>query len=107
MNSYPAPSRHDPFRRPSSSSNDAGCKGCNRSPQLSQEKIDQLVSIAMRGKQEHELAHAALQQQRFDTCMSCPSLQFGTTCKHCGCLVHIRTRLIDSRCPSPYGAQWI
>lgn len=107
MNSQPAPSRHDPFRHPSSPPADAGCKGCNRSPQLSQEKIEQLVSIAMQGKQEHELANPALQQERFNTCMSCPSLQFGTTCKHCGCLVHIRTRLVASRCPSPYGAQWV
>ncbi|WP_235338275.1 hypothetical protein [Paenibacillus wulumuqiensis] len=83
-----------------------GCKGCNRSPQLSEEKIQRLITIALQGKAPEELAAEEIQQQRFETCMSCPSLQYGTTCKHCGCLVHIRTRLAASSCPSPYGSQW-
>jgi hypothetical protein len=83
-----------------------GCKGCNRSPQLSDEKIERLVAIAIQHKQPHELTPESVQQARMNTCLSCPSLQYGTTCKHCGCLVHIRTRLSDSYCPSPYGSQW-
>ncbi|WP_082208285.1 hypothetical protein [Paenibacillus dauci] len=83
-----------------------GCKGCNRSPQLSEEKIERLVTIALQGKTVDELTNVEIQQQRFAQCMSCSSLQYGTTCKHCGCLVHIRTRLAASSCPSPYGSQW-
>ncbi|WP_322923153.1 hypothetical protein [Paenibacillus campi] len=83
-----------------------GCKGCNRSPVLSEDKINQLVQLALAGKEAEELATAAVQEERFQRCMVCPSLQFGTTCKHCGCLVHIRTRLQASRCPSPAGSQW-
>ncbi len=82
------------------------CKGCNRSPVLSEEKINHLVQLAIAGKQANELASEAVQQERFQRCMACPSLQFGTTCKHCGCLVHIRTRLQASYCPSPTGSQW-
>ncbi|WP_227871865.1 hypothetical protein [Paenibacillus bovis] len=64
------------------------------------------MTIALQGKMADELTEASVQQQRFDCCMSCPSLQYGTTCKHCGCLVHIRTRLAASYCPSPYGSRW-
>ncbi|MFD1885978.1 hypothetical protein [Paenibacillus wenxiniae] len=83
-----------------------GCKGCNRSPVLSEERIEQLVQLAMAGKQADELASETVQQERFQRCMVCPSLQFGTTCKHCGCLVHIRTRLQASHCPAPAGSHW-
>lgn len=82
------------------------CKGCNRSPILSDEKIERMVTLAVQGKEPHELTPADMLEKRLAACMSCPSLQFGTTCKHCGCMVQIRTRLLSSYCPSPYGSQW-
>ncbi len=91
---------------PDTSDTNKGCKGCNRSPVLSEEKIQRLVELAISSKQPEELASEPIQEARFQRCMACPSLQFGTTCKHCGCLVHIRTRLIASHCPSPSGSQW-
>ncbi|WP_244862545.1 DUF6171 family protein [Paenibacillus sp. J22TS3] len=44
--------------------------------------------------------------RRLDTCWSCPSLQYESTCKHCGCLVAVRAKLSDSICPYPGQSRW-
>ncbi|WP_139367478.1 DUF6171 family protein [Bacillus alkalicellulosilyticus] len=45
-------------------------------------------------------------EKRLEICMECPSLVYGSTCKHSGCLVSYRTYLKDKKCPEPSGAKW-
>lgn len=40
-------------------------------------------------------------EQRLASCAACPSLQYGTTCAHCGCIVQVRAKLKDKGCPAP------
>ena len=43
---------------------------------------------------------------RLAICRSCDSLQYATTCRHCGCLVVLRAWLADKHCPEPDGGKW-
>ncbi|UJF36404.1 DUF6171 family protein [Paenibacillus hexagrammi] len=43
---------------------------------------------------------------RVDVCRACPSLEYETTCKHCGCLVEVRGKLLEKDCPHPGGSKW-
>jgi hypothetical protein len=36
---------------------------------------------------------------RLAVCRDCPDLLYGTTCRHCGCLVAVRAKLADRRWP--------
>ncbi|MGF9701040.1 MULTISPECIES: DUF6171 family protein [Paenibacillus] len=44
--------------------------------------------------------------QRLSSCADCPALQYGTTCRYCGCLVQVRAKLVESTCPFPYESRW-
>jgi hypothetical protein len=47
------------------------------------------------------LADDATRAARRAACRACPDLQYGTTCRHCGCLVEVRACLADKGCPAP------
>ncbi|MEK4512232.1 hypothetical protein [Paenibacillus sp. FSL K6-2524] len=80
-----------------------GCKGCTESVKVTPEKLELLIAIAVKGR-------TAVSDQeyvsRMDMCLSCPALQYGTTCRYCGCLVAVRARLQDSICPFPVVPRW-
>jgi hypothetical protein len=38
--------------------------------------------------------------RRLEICSGCPDLQYGTTCRHCGCLVAVRVKLAAKGCPN-------
>jgi hypothetical protein len=81
----------------------ADCKGCSETVRLSPERIARLVEIALTGKEpvtEEEY------ERRMGLCLSCPALQYGTTCRYCGCLVQIKTKLQTSQCPFPFAPKW-
>jgi hypothetical protein len=42
-------------------------------------------------------------ERRLARCFACPSLQYGTTCAYCGCVVQVRAKLKDKTCPAPGG----
>ncbi|WP_129080241.1 DUF6171 family protein [Anaerobacillus alkaliphilus] len=46
-------------------------------------------------------------ERRLEICMDCPSLQYGTTCRHSGCIVSYRTLLKDKSCPFPGQPKWL
>lgn len=80
-----------------------GCKGCTESVKVTPEKLERLIAIAVKGRtavsdQEYD--------RRMDMCLGCPALQYGTTCRYCGCLVAVRARLQDSICPFPVVPRW-
>lgn len=84
-------------------STDSGCKGCTASVNLSEEELAVLRQLALHNEKlvtEEEYA------RRIEICRSCQALQYGTTCRYCGCLVEIKAKLESSRCPDPAGRRW-
>ncbi|WP_078497852.1 DUF6171 family protein [Paenibacillus selenitireducens] len=43
---------------------------------------------------------------RIEHCRHCEALQYGTTCKYCGCIVEIKSKLQHAKCPYPYAPKW-
>ena len=41
---------------------------------------------------------------RLEKCRSCDHLEYGTTCKFCGCIIQIKAKLAGARCPYPYAS---
>lgn len=80
-----------------------GCKGCMESVHVTPGKLQRLVEIATRGR---ERAADEVYAQRMEQCARCPGLQYGTTCRYCGCLVAVKARLLDSVCPNPMFPKW-
>lgn len=81
------------------------CKGCSASVRLSPEEIKKLFGETLRIKDVKVVTEEAY-LKRLAHCNSCASLQYGTTCKHCGCLVEIRAKLSASKCPYPFAPKW-
>ncbi|WP_339190151.1 DUF6171 family protein [Paenibacillus sp. FSL P2-0121] len=79
------------------------CKSCDENMRISPEKLERLIEIATR---ERPLAPEEQYLQRIEHCRDCSGLQFGSTCRYCGCLVEVRTRLQDSTCPYPSAPRW-
>lgn len=74
------------------------CKGCRASVRLKTGEVERILAEYLRSHPQ-PLADATLWQQRLARCRSCPDLDYGTTCRHCGCLVEVRVRLADRTCP--------
>ncbi|MFY9569534.1 MAG: DUF6171 family protein [Acetivibrionales bacterium] len=85
--------------------NEPACKGCSGSVRLSPGEIRKLFGETLRIKDVKTVTEEEY-QQRLALCKSCDSLQYGTTCIHCGCIVEIRAKLAASRCPYPYDPKW-
>ncbi|MGN7358366.1 DUF6171 family protein [Paenibacillus sp. SAF-054] len=79
------------------------CKGCTESVRVTPDKLQRLVEIATRCR---ETAADEIYAQRMQQCARCPGLQYGTTCRYCGCLVAVKARLQDSVCPYPLLSRW-
>lgn len=77
---------------------DDGCKGCSASVRLAPGEVERILAGYFQGR-PYAVVDDATYQHRLDACRGCPSLQYGTTCKHCGCLVAVRARLADKACP--------
>lgn len=81
------------------------CKGCSASVRLSPEEIKKLFGETLRVRDVKTVSNEEY-QRRLAICRSCESLQYGTTCIHCGCIVEIRAKLAASGCPYPYNPKW-
>ncbi|MEK3882616.1 DUF6171 family protein [Paenibacillus sp. PL2-23] len=80
------------------------CKGCSADVNVSQELIHRMVSrLELQG---FHCAADDVYRERLEACRNCPSLQYGSTCGHCGCFVEVRAKLADRECPRPGGSQW-
>ncbi len=80
------------------------CKGCTESVIVSKEVLEDMLLDAERSG--ISLVPDHIYEERLYLCKSCPSLQYGTTCMHCGSLVSYRTKIAKSNCPFPYGEKW-
>jgi hypothetical protein len=76
------------------------CPGCGLSVRLSKGEIERILFEYYQGRTP-ALAAAEEAGRRLSICVSCQDLVYGSTCRHCGCLVELRTSLADASCPAP------
>lgn len=79
------------------------CKGCMDSVHVSPAKLERLIEIASSGR---DIVSDNDYSARLQQCSDCTGLQYGTTCRYCGCLVAVRAKLRDSACPYPLAPRW-
>lgn len=72
---------------------------------LSEEEIAKMVDeiTNMRGVR---LVSEDEYERRFSICRACEKLEYGSTCMLCGCVMQVRARLLDGKCPYPKGGRW-
>ncbi|MFC5467221.1 DUF6171 family protein [Cohnella suwonensis] len=81
------------------------CKGCTATVHMTPEEIEQAFGSAT-GIKSVKLTTEAEYERRMDACRSCESFQFGTTCRWCGCLMAVKAKLENAKCPHPSGNRW-
>jgi len=81
------------------------CKACGITVRLREEDIARLTNKYVRDHAAHE-ADPDIARERMERCRECPELMYGTTCRHCGCLAAVLTRIAKKHCPHPDGARW-
>lgn len=83
----------------------AECRHCTRPKPLTDEHLaDLLRQVLLQHawtEAPAEMAHARRQR-----CAACPHRQPPDTCGICGCLLSIRTRILEQDCPDPAGSRW-
>ncbi|MGI6188740.1 MAG: hypothetical protein GX041_09585 [Clostridiales bacterium] len=83
----------------------AVCKGCTGTVRLTREEIDEIFGETMKVKNV-KLVTEEEYNNRLEKCRSCDHLEYGTTCKFCGCIIQIKAKLAGARCPYPYEPRW-
>ncbi|MBW8349507.1 hypothetical protein K0H71_08625 [Bacillus sp. IITD106] len=81
------------------------CKGCTQNVIVSKEVLQELIHDAE--KEGRNIVSDDVYEIRLNICKNCPSLQYETTCMHCGSLIHYRAKLEQSTCPHPEGSKWL
>jgi len=81
------------------------CRGCAASVRVPQREVARILAAYLR-EHPQELADEATCAARLAACATCPDLVYGTTCRHCGCLVAVRARLKNAHCPDPRARAW-
>ncbi|MBQ8301054.1 MAG: hypothetical protein IJX57_03735 [Clostridia bacterium] len=74
------------------------CKRCGLKTVLSEEDIQKMVDdvTSMKGIR---LVSEDVYDKRFAICTDCEMFVYGSTCNSCGCVMQVRARLSDGRCP--------
>jgi hypothetical protein len=80
------------------------CKGCVESVLVTEEVIQELVNEAE--EDSSVIVSDEVYQARLKTCESCPSLHYGTTCAHSGCIVRYRAKFKNKSCPFAGKPKW-
>lgn len=80
------------------------CKGCAESVIVTEEVIQEILSEAE--AEGSKIVSDQIYEERLSICNSCLSLQYGTTCKHSGCIVRYRAKFQKNRCPFPGDPKW-
>ena len=81
-------------------SSPGGCPGCGVSVRLSPGEVERILAAYFSGEAP-PLAPEAEAERRLGLCGPCPDLVYGSTCRHCGCLVELRARIAGKACPAP------
>lgn len=74
------------------------CKRCGLKTVLSEKDIEKMVSevTSMKGIR---LVNSDTYTTRFGVCSECSYFMYGSTCSICGCVMQVRARLSDGKCP--------
>ena len=81
------------------------CKRCLNKPEVTEEEIEKMVSEIKSMKGIRLVAEDEF-ERRFGICQNCEKLEYGTTCMLCGCVMQVRARLADGKCPYPKNRKW-
>lgn len=81
------------------------CKGCARKSIMTPEEI-YIKYVKPLNLDKKKIVAEEVYNERLSVCMSCEGLYYGTTCRFCGCLVQVRAKLKNSKCPYPYAPKW-
>jgi len=84
---------------------EGACAGCRRRGGI-RWKIDEILEQIARDQPGVRQVPHGEYERRLACCRDCASLQFGSTCRHCGCLVHVRARIEGKHCPRPGNPVW-
>lgn len=52
------------------------------------------------------ITDSAEYERRMGICSQCGKFEYGSTCGVCGCVMQVRARLADGRCPYPGKSKW-
>ncbi len=74
------------------------CKRCGLKTVLTQDDIEKMVNEVMSMKGVR-LAREDEYMKRIDICAECDSFIYSSTCAVCGCVMQVRARLQDGKCP--------
>ena len=85
---------------------DPTCKGCRASVHVTAVDADRALAEYLAAHPGVAAAAPERVEQRLALCRACPDLRYGATCMHCGCLVAVRTRIVDAHCPRPGSPAW-
>lgn len=74
------------------------CKRCGLKTVLSEQDIQKMVDdvTSMKGIR---LVDDETYKKRFAVCENCSNFLYGSTCNVCGCVMQVRARLKDGKCP--------
>lgn len=84
---------------------DKDCPGCRGTVWMDEAEIRKIFSEKI-AVQKVKLAASDVFQNRLEICNHCSDLDYGTTCRFCGCIVQIKARLAGAYCPHPAGRKW-
>lgn len=74
------------------------CKRCSVKTVLSDKDIQKMVD-EVTGMRGICLADKDTYTARFNICQDCGNFMYGSTCSVCGCVMQVRARLADGKCP--------
>lgn len=80
------------------------CKGCQATVRVSQGELDRILA-GLHLEQAAQVDDAEY-RRRLAECQACAALEYGTTCRFCGCLVQVRAKLEEKHCPRPDIPAW-
>ena len=85
------------------------CKSCTENIKanmpITQDEVKVAIDKLARIK-KIKFVSDSIYEFRLQQCTNCKYLEYGTTCLQCGCLVEIRAKLIDGKCPYPKISKW-
>ena len=75
------------------------CKRCGLKTVLNEDEINKMVE-QVKGMRGVRLVDETMYSERISVCGECEKLEYGSTCMLCGCVMQVRARLSDGRCPA-------
>ncbi|MDQ0229402.1 DUF6171 family protein [Metabacillus malikii] len=80
------------------------CKGCSNNVIVKRDEMNHILSKI--DIDDNQIVSDEEYANRLNTCNSCESFMYGSTCAHSGCLVEFRAKFSNKLCPSPSGSRW-